>query len=163
MRKTRSYLLRRHKPGDMGWLVYRHGVIGWKEQGFDERFEVFVANIISKFIQHHDPRRERCWIVEMRKEVVGCVFLIKKSETIAQLRLLLIEPKARGLGIGARLVKECVTFARRAGYRKIVLGTDNAALAARHIYQRAGFRLIRQKPHNFFGQDLIEETWQLVL
>ena len=157
MRKTRSYLLRRHKPGDMGWLVYRHGVIGWKEHGFDERFEVFVTNVISKFIQRHDPRRERCWIVEMQKEVVGCVFLVRKSETIAQLRLLLIEPKARGQGIGVRLVKECVGFARRAGYRKIVLGTDNAALAAGHICQNAGFRLTRQRPRNFFGQDLIEE------
>lgn len=157
------YLLRPHQPGDMGWVVQRHGILYAEEYGWDEQFEALVAGITAKFIQRYDAKRERCWIAEKDGEIVGSVFLVKRSTTVAKLRLLLVEPKARGLGIGARLVGETILFARRVGYRKIVLWTNSVLVSARRIYEAAGFRLVDQEPHHSFGKDLVGETWELKL
>ena len=158
------YILRSHQPGDMGWVVHRHGVLYAQEYGYDEHFEALVAEIAAKFIQHFDAKHERCWMAEREGEIVGSVFLVKKSQTVAKLRLLLVEPSARGLGIGQRLVGECLRFARQVGYRKIVLWTQSELPAARHIYQEAGFRLVQQKKHRSWGrEDLVSEIWEVKL
>ncbi len=157
------YTLRSHKPGDMGWVVHRQGLLYWQEYGYDERFEALAAAIVAEFIQHYNPKRERCWIAEKDGEIVGSVFLVEESKTIAKLRLLMVEASARGLGIGARLIDECSKFARKAGYRKITLWTQSELLAARHLYQKAGYRLIRKKPHHSFGKSLVAEIWELKL
>jgi DNA-binding MarR family transcriptional regulator/GNAT superfamily N-acetyltransferase len=157
------YILRPPQPGDMGWVVHRHGLLYAQEYGWDEQFEALVASIVAEIVQHHDPKRERCWIAEVDGTPAGSVFLVKKSDSVAKLRLLLVEPRARGLGIGARLVDECVRFARQAGYLKITLWTQSNLLAARAIYAKAGFRLIESGAHRAFGHDLVEETWQLEL
>jgi DNA-binding MarR family transcriptional regulator/N-acetylglutamate synthase-like GNAT family acetyltransferase len=158
-----AYILRSHQPGDMGWVVYRHGVLYSQEYGYDEHFEALVAEIVAKFVQSFDPKRERCWIAEKDGEIVGSVFLVKHSKSVAKLRLLLVEPAARGLGIGKRLVEECVRFAWQAGYKKIMLWTQSSLREARGVYEKAGFRLVGQKKHHSWGHDLVAETWDLVL
>jgi DNA-binding MarR family transcriptional regulator/GNAT superfamily N-acetyltransferase len=163
-RKSRvPYLLRPHQPGDMGWVVHRHGVLYSKEYGWDQTFEALVAGIVAKFIQSFDPMRERCWMAEIEEKTVGSVFLVKESETVSKLRLLLVEPEARGQGIGKRMVNECIRFAGQAGYRKMRLWTNNVLVAARHIYEAAGFKLILEEAHHSFGHDLVGETWELKL
>jgi DNA-binding MarR family transcriptional regulator/GNAT superfamily N-acetyltransferase len=157
------YLLRTHQPGDMGWVIHRHGVLYAKEYGWDERFEALVAQIAAEFIQKFDAKRERCWIVERQGAIVGSVFLVKKSDRVAKLRLLLVEPSARGLGIGGRLVDECVRFARQAGYRTITLWTQSMLDAARSIYRKAGFSVVKRERHQSFGHRLTGETWELSL
>jgi DNA-binding MarR family transcriptional regulator/N-acetylglutamate synthase-like GNAT family acetyltransferase len=160
---SEPFFLRQHEPGDMGWITHRHGVLYAHEYGWDERFEALVAQIVAQFITNYNPARERCWIAEMSGEIVGSVFVVQSSETVAKLRLLLVEPKARGLGLGTRLVEECIRFARRCGYQKLVLWTNSVLVEARHIYQKLGFTLVDQEEHHSFSHDLVGETWELVL
>jgi DNA-binding MarR family transcriptional regulator/GNAT superfamily N-acetyltransferase len=147
--------LRSHRPGDIGWIIHRHGVLYAQEYGWDEKFEALVAGIAAKFIENLDPEREHCWMAEQNGDIIGSVTLVKKSKTVCKLRLLYIEPRARGLGAGSRLVKECIAFARAKGYRKITLWTNSILLAARRIYEREGFRLV--------ATDKDFETWEMNL
>jgi DNA-binding MarR family transcriptional regulator/GNAT superfamily N-acetyltransferase len=161
--ESEPYILRPHQPGDMGWVISRQALLYAQEYGWDEHYEALAAKIVANFIEKFDARRERCWIAERKGETVGAVFLVKHSETVAKLRLLHVEAAARGLGIGKRLVDECVRFARRVGYKKITLWTQSILFAARHIYKQAGFRCVGKKRHYSFGHDLVAETWELRL
>ena len=156
-------ILRGHGPGDMGWVVQSHGALYASEYGFDSGFEALVAEIAAKFLTSFDASRERCWIADIEGAPVGSVFLVRHSDEIAKLRLLLVEPAGRGQGLGKRLVTECIAFARACGYRKITLWTQSILVAARKIYQDAGFVLAASEPHRSFGQSLIGETWELGL
>ena len=157
------YALRSHRSGDMGWIIHRQGILYYEEYGWDERFEGLVAEICANYIKNEDPRRERCWVAERNGEIVGAVFCVARSKTVAQLRLLYVEPSARGLGIGNRLVEECIRFGRQAGYRKMMLWTNDVLHSARRIYEAKGFKLVEEEKHHSFGHDLVAQTWALDL
>ena len=160
---TPKIALRAPRPGDFGWIVQRHGLLYAQEEGWDARFEGVVAGVVSDFIKSFDPAREACWIAEHEGQPVGSIMLVRESDTIGRLRLLLVEPSARGLGVGDALVAECLSFARLAGYQEIVLWTQSNLLPARRLYERAGFVLEESWPYDGFGDGLISETWRLRL
>ncbi len=157
------YLLRQHQPGDMGWIVHRQAILYAEEYGWDDTYESLAAEIVAHFIKNFDPKRERAWVAEKDGERVGAVFVAKESNEVAKLRLLHVEREARGLGIGKRLVTECVRFARQGGYQKITLWTQSILSAARHIYKNEGFEIVREEKHHSFGKDLTAEIWELNL
>ena len=158
-----SYLLRPHQPGDIGWLIGQHGSYYSMAFGWNQTFEGLAAEIAGTFLQNFDPKLERCWVAERDGKRVGAVILLKKTEDTAQLRMLLVKPEARGLGIGKRLVQECTRFARQAGYKKIMLWTNKGLDAARAIYEKEGYQLMKEEPHTSFGHDLIGQIWELEL
>ena len=158
-----SYLLRPHQPGDMGWIVHRQAILYADEYGWDGTYEALAAEIVAQFIKNYDPKRERAWVAEKDGERVGAAFVAMGSDQIVRLRLLHVERQARGLGIGKRLVEECIRFARQAGYQKMTLWTQSILHAARHIYKKAGFQIVHEEKHHSFGKDLTAETWELNL
>ncbi len=157
------FLMRQQAPGDIGWIVHRHGALYAAEYGWDETFEALVAEIAGRFLKSHDAKKERCWVAERDGEIVGSVFLVDAGAGVAKLRLLYVEPSARGLGLGRRLVEEALRFAKAAGYLKATLWTNDALTAARRIYETMGFRLVSSEPHHSFGKDLIGENWEKAL
>lgn len=162
---TQPFVLRSHHPGDMGWIIHRHGALYAQEYGWDQRFEALVAKIAADFIEQYDPRCERCWIAEQEGAFAGCVFLVKDrtAEKTAKLRLLLVEPSARGAGLGRTLVRQCTEFARLAGYSRIVLWTNSLLTSARRIYEGEGYRLRQEEEHKSFGKKLTGQNWELLL
>jgi DNA-binding MarR family transcriptional regulator/GNAT superfamily N-acetyltransferase len=156
-------VIRTLRSGDLGWVVARHGVVYAEEYAWDQTFEALVARIVADYVDHHIAGRESAWIAELDGEAVGCVFCVRRDEETAQLRLLLVEPKARGFGIGSRLVDECIRFARGAGYTRMVLWTNDVLVSARRIYEARGFELVESEPHHSFGHDLVGQTWQRAL
>lgn len=155
--------LRDPQPGDIGWVVEQHGVVYSQEYGWNNEFEGLVAGIAAGFIKNFDPQWEKCWITEKDGQRVGSVFVVRKSKTVAQLRMLILTPAARGLGLGARLTDECIQFARAKGYKKIMLWTNSNLHAARAIYAQRGFRMLHSEPYTGFGHQLVAETWELRL
>ncbi|MCP4727962.1 MAG: MarR family transcriptional regulator [bacterium] len=160
---TDFFILRPHIPGDIGWITHRHGVVYYEEYGWDETFEALVGEILVKFVRKHDPKRERIWIAEHDGERVGSIMIVDAGDQVAQLRLLIVESKVRGKGLGNRLISECISFSRSNNYKKIRLWTQNNLLEARHLYVKAGFELIEEKKHKSFGKDLVAEIWELTL
>jgi DNA-binding MarR family transcriptional regulator/GNAT superfamily N-acetyltransferase len=160
---ARTVVLRPPRPGELGWVIERHGALYAQEYGWNAEFEALVARIVADFAQAHDAAREAVWIAEVDGQPAGCVFCVRAADDVAKLRLLLVDPRARGLGLGARLVDECIAFARRAGYRELVLWTNSSLVHARAIYERAGFRLVDEAPHRSFGHDLVGQDWSLPL
>jgi len=154
---------RLEEPGDLGWVVMAHGELYAAEYGWDRSFEALVARIVADFAATQDPAREAMWIAEVDGRPAGCVFCVRADDEVAKLRLLLVEPRARGLRLGTRLVDECIAFARSAGYRELTLWTNDTLVFARAIYERAGFRLVDEEPHHSFGHDLVGQTWHLTL
>jgi DNA-binding MarR family transcriptional regulator/GNAT superfamily N-acetyltransferase len=161
--ESSGYTLRAPVPGDFGWIVKRHAELYAKEYQWTAPFEGVCAQIVADYANNNDPKRERCWIAELDGENVGCIFLVKETASVARIRLLLVDPKARGLGLGARLTEESIRFARQAGYKKITLWTHSILTAARHIYQKAGFVLTRTEPHESWGRPVVSEFWDLKL
>ena len=155
--------LRDPQPGDMGWVVQQHGEIYWREYRWDSGFEALVLKIVNGIIQKWQPKHEKCWIAEVDGVRAGSAFAVRKTKTTAQLRLLILTPDARGLGLGGKLTDECIAFARAAGYKKLVLGTNSILLTARAIYSKRGFKLTKSQPYRGFGHDLVDETWELTL
>ncbi|HEY8363496.1 MAG TPA: GNAT family N-acetyltransferase [Tissierellaceae bacterium] len=158
-----EFVFRSFQPGDIGWVIHRHGVLYAREYGWNVHFEALVAQIAADFINNYNPERDKCIIVEKNGEIVGSAFIVGESDEVARLRLLLLEPKVRGIGLGTYLVQECISFAKSVGYKKLVLWTQNILEAARHIYKKAGFKKVAEEPHNKFGTELIGETWELNL
>ena len=158
-----SVKLRPPQAGDMGWVVQQHGAIYAREYGWNAEFEALVADIVAHYLRQHQPEWECCWIAELDGQKVGAVFVVRKSKTVAQLRMLILTPQARGLGLGARLTDECIAFARAKGYRKMILWTNSCLDAARQLYARRGFALVKSEPYFGFGHDLVGETWELRL
>ncbi len=162
-KRSTTYLLRDPQAGDMGWVIHRHGALYAQEYGWNADFEALVAEVVAKYIRDFDPSRERSWIAEKDGAVVGSVFLVQHTADVAKLRLLYVEPGARGFGIGKRLVQECIRYAKQLGYKKLILWTNSILVGARGIYQNAGFKLTEEEPHHSFGKDLVGETWELLL
>lgn len=158
-----TFQLRKYQPGDIDWVVYRHGVLYEREYGWGIRFETLVADVAAWFLKHNDPSCERCWIAVRDDSRLGCVMLVREDVHTARLRFLLVEPEARGFGVGRRLIRECTQFARQAGYHRIVLWTNSNLLAARRLYEQEGYQLIRSEAHELFGENLVGETWELIL
>jgi DNA-binding MarR family transcriptional regulator/GNAT superfamily N-acetyltransferase len=158
-----AFILRSHRPGDMGWVTQRHGALYSEEYGLNDRMEAYVAEVVAKFLREYDPVREHCWIAEQDGAPIGSVFLVKESDKVARLRLLIVEPKARGLGVGRLLVDECIRFARQAGYGEITLWTHSVLTTARRIYTATGFEIVETEEHDEFGPMLTGETWNLRL